>query len=450
MINKIIFALIFFKSLSAFSASFLNDVKRDKWGDLEVVWIEDNKFPRYDAIFYFHDGALNEEISGLTQAAFEQMSSGTSKATQEELAEFFDFYATKLKRSVTHEYSTYGIKGLTKDIVPVVTKVCEMFKDAQFPEKELSSYVTRSKNQIKSVVNSHSALADRVFREMTLAGTPYAKAAEGRLESFDKLSPTKLKQRLNELNKARKVLYLSGPAEAYKLKEVIAKNCPWSSEKSLAKVELAKPAAQTAIYLVPVEGANQAQIRIGRYVTAEEIKGKNDNYSFLAGFLGGGFTSKLVQELRVKRGLTYSAGAYVSMQRDYGRAGVMTFSKTETTAEAISIIRDIFSDLSANKINQQEFKHQQGHQMGSFAFSFEETNAFLTQIMIYDHQKRSLSELEKYPGIIGALTPEALSQANLEAFPWERLTIVVVGDKSLEKSLSRIRPVRLLDYKKFL
>jgi zinc protease len=450
MRNKIIFALIFFKSISAFSATFLNDVKRDRWGDLEVVWIEDNKFPRYNAIFYFQDGALNEEIAGLTQAAFEQMSSGTSKANQEELSDFFDFYATKLKRSVTHEYSTYSIQGLTKDIVPVVTKVCEMFKDAQFPEKELSSYVSRSKNQIKSTVNSHSALADRVFREMTLAGTPYAAAAEGRLESFDKLTSTKLKQRLSELNKARKVLYLSGPVEAYKLKEVIAKNCPWSSEKSLSKVELAKPAAQTAIYLVPVEGANQAQIRIGRYVTAEEIKGKNDNYGFLAGFLGGGFTSKLVQELRVKRGLTYSAGAYVSMQRDYGRAGIMTFSKTETTAEAISIIRDIFSDLSANKINQQEFKHQQGHQIGSFAFSFEETNAFLTQIMIYDHQKRSLSELEKYPEIIGALTPEALSQANLEAFPWERLTIVVVGDKSLEKSLSRIRPVRILDYKKFL
>ncbi len=450
MRNKIIFALILFKSISAFSASFLNNVKRDKWGDLEVVWIEDDKFPRYNAIIYFQDGALNEEFSGLTQASFEQMSSGTSKDSQEELAEYFDFYATKLRRAVTHEYSTYSIQGLTKDIVPVVTKVCEMFKDAQFPEVELKSYVSRSKNQIKSIVNSHSTLADRVFREVTLTGTPFAKSAEGTLESFDKLDSVKLKKRLNELNKARKVLYLSGPAEAYKLKEVISKNCPWSSEKSLKKIELTKPETQSAIYLVPVNGANQAQIRIGRYVTANEILGKNDSYGFLAGFLGGGFTSKLIQELRVKRGLTYSAGAYVSMQRDYGRAGIMTFSKTETTPEAITIVRDIFTDLSANKIDLQEFKHQQGHQIGSFAFAFEETNAFLTQIMIYDHQNRSLSELEKYPQIIAALTPEALSQASLEAFPWERLTIVVVGDKSLEKTLSRIRPVKILDYKKFL
>ena len=211
-----------------------------------------------------------------------------------------------------------------------------------------------------------------------------------------------------------------------------------------------KPSPQSAIFLVPVQGANQAQIRIGRYVIPDEIKGKYDHFSFLAGFLGGGFTSKLVQELRVKRGLTYSAGAYVSMQRDYGRAGIMTFSKNESAGEVISLVRDIFQDISAKKITPEEFKHQQGHQIGGFAFGFEETNAFLSQIMLYDHQGRNLQELVNFPDNIASLTPEALSQTNLEAFPWDRMTIVVVGDKSLEKSLSRIRPVRILKYKDYL
>jgi hypothetical protein len=56
----------------------------------------------------------------------------------------------------------------------------------------------------------------------------------------------------------------------------------------------------------------------------------------------------------------------------------------------------------------------------------------------------------KFQDLIASLTPEALAQANLEAFPWDRLTIVVVGEKSLEKSLSRIRPVRILKYQDFL
>jgi zinc protease len=449
--NKVIFIILsLIVTLPTFGSSFLDSVVREKWGELDVVWIEDSKFPRFTAVFHFQDGALNEGIPGLTQGAFDQMTSGTSKESQREIAEFFDFYGANIRSSVTHEYSTFTIQALTKDLHPVMSKVCSIFTDAQYPQKELGSYISRSKSQLKNLVTSHASLADRIFRQVSLVETPYATPAEGTLSSFEKLNPIILKDRLEEINKSKKTLYLSGPDEVHHLQKIIAKQCPWRNGVSQKSLELKKPNSQNVIYLVPVPGANQAQIRIGRYVTKEEIKDKYDNYNFLAGFLGGGFTSKLVQELRVKRGLTYSAGAYVSMQRDYGRAGIMTFSKNETASEAISIIRDIFQELNAKKISPEELKHQQGHQIGGFSFGFEESSAFLTQIMLYDHQGRSLEELVNFPNKIASLTTEALAQANLEAFPWEKLTIVVVGDKSLEKSLSRIRPVTILDYRNFL
>lgn len=450
MKKMICIGLLSLISSAAIGASFLDSIKRMKWGDLEVVWIEDNKFPRFNAAIYFQDGALSDPFSGLTSSTFDQISSGTSKESEREISEFFDFYGVNLKHSVTHEYSVYTVQGLTKDIGPVMSKVCELFTDAQYPKKELTSYVSRSKSKLKNLVTSHSGLADRIYRQISLADTPYSIPAEGTLASYDKINSNGLKERLAELNKTKKVLYLSGPREVHQLKEILANKCKWTAENKIKNVVLKKPTAQTAIYLVPVQGANQAQIRIGRYIIPDEIKGKYDHFSFLAGFLGGGFTSKLVQELRVKRGLTYSAGAYVSMQKDYGRAGIMTFSKNESAAEVISLIRDIFQDITAKKISSQEFKHQQGHQIGGFAFGFEETNAFLSQIMLYDHQERDLQELINFPDVIASLNTESLAQINLEAFPWDRLTIVVVGDKSLEKSLSRIRPVRILNYKDYL
>ncbi len=446
----IIFCIFLIQSVNVYASSFLDLVERKEWGDLEVVWIEDNKFPRYSAMFYFQDGALSDPFPGLTQATFDQLSSGSKKENQREISAFFDFYGTKVKTNVNHEYSTYSIQGLTKDLDPVVTKVCELFKDAQYPEKELNSYVSRSKSHLKNLVTSHAALADRIFRQVSLQDTPFSLPAEGNLSNFDKLNSSILKERLTRMNQAKKVLYLSGPSSALKMKDIILKKCPWSSHANVQRVELKKPVQQSAIYLVPVSGANQAQIRIGRYLTESEVKGKYDNYLFLAGFLGGGFTSKLVQELRVKRGITYSAGAYVSMQRDYGRAGIMTFSKNETAAEAISVVRDVFQDMSSKKFSAEEFKHQQSHQIGGFAFGFEESEAFLSQIMIYDHQGRNLNELVSFPSTISSLTMDALAKSSLEAFNWDRLTIVVVGDKALEKSLSRIRPVKILKFTDFL
>lgn len=435
--------------------SFLDSVERTKWkigpeNEIDVVWIEDDKFPKFTASIYFQDGALNDSISGVTQTTFDQLTSGTSKESQRELAEFFDFYGANLRHSVTHEYSVFSVQALIKDLDPVVGKVCELFKDAQFPGDELKSHVSRSQSQLKNLVTSHSNLADRVFRKVSLEQTAYARPVEGTLESFEKMNPSLLKTRLAELNKTRKVLYLTGPSEVKNIRSVIEKNCQWSNESKVTLQVLKKPAAESSIYLVEVPNANQAQIRIGRYVTNSEFQQKYDLFQFMSTFLGGGFTSKLVQELRVKRGLTYSAGAYVSMQRDYGRAGIMTFSKNETASEAISIIRDVFSDVGSGKFEEKEFIHQKNHQIGGYAFGFEETSAFVSQVMLYDHQKRDLAELAKFPEIVSKFTMTELSSATAEAFPWERLTIVVVGDKSLAKSLSRIRPVRVLKLEDFL
>ncbi|MGE3608542.1 MAG: M16 family metallopeptidase [Bacteriovoracaceae bacterium] len=444
LISLLISSTVFAKT------SFLDSVKRMKWKDIDVVWVEDDKFPQFTASFYFAEGALRDSYPGLTQATFDQLTSGTTKETQRQIAEFFDFYGANLKHSVTHEYSVFTVQGLTKDIVPVMGKVCELFTDAQYPDKELKSYVSRAKSQLNNLVTSHSGLADRVFRQISLEGTPYYLPTEGTIKSLDNLNPGVLKTRLANLNRTKKTLYIAGPKDILQFKDVLAKNCLWKNELVGEEVKLVRSLSQSFIYLVPVPGANQAQIRIGRYLVPEEMNGKYDQYSFLASFLGGGFTSKLVQELRVKRGLTYSAGAYVSALKNYGRAGVMTFSRNETATDAISLVRDIFSEISDGKISEKEFKHQQGHQIGGFAFGFEETSAFLGQLMLYDHLGRSLDQLANFPEKVAQFKTTDLSDANLVVFPWDKMVVVVVGDPSLEKSLSRIRPVKILNYKDFL
>ena len=432
------------------SDSFLKSVKKMKWKDLDVVWIEDDKFPKFTASIYFQDGALNEPVPGTTQLAFDQMTSGTKKENQRELAEFFDFYGASLRRSVTHEYSVFSVQALTKDIKPVMEKVCEIFNDAQYPKDELQSHISRMKSQLRNLVTSHGALADRVYRKISLANTPYAEPVEGTLASFDKITSESLKERLGGLNKTRKVLYLAGPSDVKDIREVIEKKCNWKNEFKAKVEKLSKPSEQSAIYLVEVPNANQAQIRIGRYLTDIEFEGKYDKLQFMASFLGGGFTSKLIQELRVKRGLTYSAGAYASMQRDYGRAGISTFSKNDTAAEAVGLIREILSDVVAGKFEDKEFTHQINHQMGGYAFGFEQMNAFLGQLMLYDHQGRKYDDLVDYPNVISKMTRSELSSSTMEVFNWNKQTIVIVGDKSLEKSVSKIRPVRVIKYEDYL
>ena len=114
MKKYLLLSLFIFTQANA-ATSFLDSVKRLKWGDLEVVWVEDEKFPRFTASVYFEDGALKDKVPGTTQTTFEQLSAGTSKETQRQIAEFFDFYGANLKNSVTHEYSVSSVQALTRD-----------------------------------------------------------------------------------------------------------------------------------------------------------------------------------------------------------------------------------------------------------------------------------------------------------------------------------------------
>src|SRR5690554_5425512 len=448
---KLALALTFICSSVFAESNFLSSVERTKIRDYEVIWLEDQKFPSFIASIYFNDGALRDEVEGLTRVAFDQLSRGTSKENEKQIAEFFDFYGASISHSITHEYSVFTIRGLTKDIDPVVGKVCELFNDAQYPQFELNSYIARKKSNLRNLVTSHSSLADRVYRKISLQGTPFATEVDGTLNSLDKIQGKDLKTRLNEISKAKKKIFLAGPKDVKKVVEVISKKCNWSQETEITPMEVAKPSEQSVIYLVPVPGANQAQIRVRRYLNRQEAIGKDDQFEFLAGFLGGGFTSKLIQELLVKRGLTYSAGAYISMQRDYGRAGVVTFSKNESTAEVVGLIRSILAEMELpQRINENEFKHQQGHQIGGHAFNFEKVNSLLNRIISYEHQKKSLSSMLDFPEKVKKMTPTILSRSSKEVFPWRKMTIVVVGDESLKDSLARIRPVKIIDYKDFL
>jgi zinc protease len=451
MLNFIIFLFVISSSSIWGSESLLTSLKRFKIGDLDVAWLEDNKFPKFTASLYFADGAISDSLPGLTQATFDQLTSGTKSKSESQLNELLDFYAINLKSAITHEYSVFTIQGLVKDHEIVSGLVCEIFNDANFPSDKFLSYKNRSKSRLKNLVSNHAALADRVFRMISFKNTTLMNPSEGTISSLDKLQESMLKNRLNQLNHTRKVLYISGPKDSLKVAQSLSEKCHWKNEYNAPKISVAKPDSQTKIILVPVSNANQAQVRIGRYLNQDEISNQYDKFHFMAGFLGGGFTSKLVQELRVKRGLTYSANAYVSLQKGYGRAGVVTFTKSETVPELISIISDVFDEISnESTIKQEEFSHQKNHQVGGYAFAFEATEALLGQIMLYDHQGRDLKDLVNFPKNISNLSTRDLSDTAVQVLPWNKLTIVVVGDRSLEKTLSRIRKVEVIQPDNFL
>lgn len=440
----------------AWAGNYLDDhVQKMSWNGLDVVWLEDDTLPTYDVSIYFGEGALGDKkgVEGATEITLNQLSSGTAKFTQREIIEQLEFYGVSYGSSVTHEFADFSVSGLVKDINPTMKMICHMFKEATFPKRELDILKARVLSSLKSIVTDHGALANHIFRAESLRGTGYGTSVQGNIASLNKINSSDLKKRLEELNSSvKKRIYIKGPKSALNIEGIITKDCGWSGKgekRSYPKVK--KVVSNSSLIFIPMKNANQAQVRIGRVMTTKEVNSnKEELTAFSARFLGGGFTSRLVQGLRVDKGLTYSASAYASGQSAYGRSGISTFTKNETIVELLSSTKEIV-EKSSRKIDENIFKRAKKNIQGNYLLGLESTSDFLKNLMFFDHKGESYDEIYKFPKIIDQITREDLMQMNKQLFGWSKQTIVVLGDDSLVPVLQKAGyKVRKVDYKDYL
>jgi zinc protease len=155
-------------------------------------------------------------------------------------------------------------------------------------------------------------------------------------------------------------------------------------------------------------------------------------------FLGGGFTSRLMREVRVKRGLTYSIGSYISSQKQYGRAAITTFTKNETVNKLIDVIEETLEKIKLEGVKTEDFNNSRSSLVGSHPFSFEYNKAFLMQLMVLDHVERPYAELFNFNEAVVKYNPEDIQKTIDQVFGLGKQVIFVLGDKSIEKELRKL------------
>ena len=438
------FTLLLALSTGQASANYLDDhLQKIIWDGLEVQWIEESSHPIYDVIIKFQAGAITDSKhrSGETEMMFSQLTSGTTQYSQKDISEHLEFYGTQYDVDVTHEYSLLKVRGLVKDILPTMKMVCHLFNRATFPKNELKKAQKRYFSHMKNLPTQLSALAERSFRQISLSQTPFDQPTEGSIKSVSKITSKDLQNKLKFFNdKVKKKVFIVGPKGIKDIKNVFKNDCGWTekADGDYFGPEVTKKykKSENTVHLIAVPGANQAQIRLGSHLTIDQIGKKPDHLKFAYTFLGGGFTSQLMTELRVKRGLTYSAGAIAAGQKNYGRAVISTFSKNEDVAEALKVIKEVL-DMKNQNYSEETLVRTKKFAKGNYLFGLESPAQFMNNLIYFDHIGRKYSEIYEYPQTVTAITQAELKAKLSEIFDWNHMTIVLVGDPSLKKSLTK-------------
>lgn len=142
---------------------------------------------------------------------------------------------------------------------------------------------------------------------------------------------------------------------------------------------------------------------------------------------GGGFTSRLTEEVREKRGLTYGVYSYFSPGLNRGAFVISLQTRPDQAAQALQVTRDTLARYVAEGPSEQELRAAKDFLIGSFALRLDSNRKLLGQVAELAWFDLPLNELEDWTARVQALTVEQVRSALQRHVHPERMVTVVLG-----------------------
>ncbi|EPX82524.1 putative Zn-dependent peptidase [Rubellimicrobium thermophilum DSM 16684] len=142
---------------------------------------------------------------------------------------------------------------------------------------------------------------------------------------------------------------------------------------------------------------------------------------------GGGFESRLMTEIRERRGLTYGIGTGL-VPLEFGATWVGSVASSNATmAEAIAVTRDIWADVAAHGVTEEELRAAKTYLTGEYALRFD-GNAQIARILVaMQILGLPTSYVTERNALVEAVTMEDIRRVAAELMDPDRLTFVIVG-----------------------
>lgn len=144
--------------------------------------------------------------------------------------------------------------------------------------------------------------------------------------------------------------------------------------------------------------------------------------------LGAGYSSRLNQEIRIKRGLSYGAGSGIDARRAGGIFMASTQTKNESAPQVLGLIRTEIAGMADAPPADDELGARKATLIGNFSRSLETTSGLAGNVASLVIDDLPLNQLGRFIGQIEAVSPQQVQSFARAHWPADSERAVVVGD----------------------
>jgi hypothetical protein len=163
--------------------------------------------------------------------------------------------------------------------------------------------------------------------------------------------------------------------------------------------------------------------------------------------LGGGFSSRLFNEIRTRRGLAYATGAFVNSPYDRkGTCGAYAVTQADSTVTTLRLLTGGVKEMIDGLITADELRVARDAILNSFVFDFASPGQIVLRQATEEFYGYPSDFLEKYQEAVASVTTADVQQATTAIFRPDTWQIVVVGNQEdFAEPLSNFAPVEAID-----
>jgi zinc protease len=412
---------------------------------LRVIVARSSDLPLVTADLTIRTGAWADPrgLAGTANMTAGMLTEGTTSRSAQEIARQVEALGASLDSGAGLESSAVTLNAMADKLDQAMPIMADVVRNPAFKPEELERQRQLALDSLQVAYREPGDIAGYAAGPVVFAGTAFGHVAAGTPESIGRLKPADLAALHGAwFRPDNAILVLTGditPEQGFALAERTFGD--WARPATpLPEAPAISPAPTPRTVAVDLPGTGQASVNVVKPAIPRSDPAYYTGIVANA-VLGGGYSARLNEEIRVKRGLSYGASSRLSANRTTGLFRAAAQTKNESAPQVLQLIDEQMQGLAAAPPAADELTARKSMLVGGYGRALATTNGLadiLGNLALYGVP---IDEITRYTTKIEAVGPADVQGFARKLFDPAQASVVVVGDaKAFAAPLKAARP----------
>jgi len=379
---------------------------------IPLIYEKDSTLPiaSMQLIFQNSGSIADKERAGISSFSASILNEGTKKSGAVGFAQKLEENAISLSSHSGTETFVIELESLKEQFENGVALLQELLKDPNFTKESFEKVKLLKLSRLKQKENDFDYIASLNLKLLVYKDTPLGHPSRGTKESLEKMKLKDVEDFVSKhLTLKRAIVVIGGDITLKEAKKFAKESLSPLSKGEFEKLPVVKHLEKPS-QIVVKKDTKQSYIYFSAplFVKADD---KERYKAKVAAFIlgAGGFGSRMMEEIRVKRGLAYSAYSRANIAKSHSSLKGYLQTKLESQDEAIKLVKELISDFVKNGVTQKELDQAKKFISGSEPLRNEMLSQRLNRTFMEYYQNLGLSYHKKELELIENLSLKDLN-----------------------------------------